>query len=253
MTTGSFSFVFRKFLFGLRAKKKCLIICFTYPLLYARRWVLFPVTQRKPTQGCYCTSECKLLYWWYNGQKRSHLPIFWLKILSNVSSSLSSRYFCITLRMLQTQGDGGEKWINSRHCYQTTEADTTRAKLRGYASLLPGLLFVILALVWASPCHLSPSSRAAGRAKHTGGLQGSRERNTLPWEQVIMRMRLGRINQLAHPTRPINTTAASTVHQRTEARLHLQGFTHKRRPCNSLAQPCVQKVPILHIFGVGGT
>lgn len=58
----------------------------------------------------------------------SNLPIFWLKILSNVSSSLSSRYFCITLRILQTWGDGGrgereENWINSHHRYQITEAD----------------------------------------------------------------------------------------------------------------------------------
>lgn len=61
-------------------------------------------------------------------------------------------------------GGEREKWINSCHCYQTTEADTTQAKLRGYASLLPGLLFVILALVWASPCHLSPSRGQGGKA-----------------------------------------------------------------------------------------
>lgn len=73
-------------------------------------------------------------------------------------------------------------------------------KLRGDVSLLPRLLFVILALVWASPRHLSPKQSRCREGKAHGRLQGSQERNTLPWEQVIMRVRLGRINQLAHPT-----------------------------------------------------
>ena len=42
------------------------------------------------------------------------LPIFWLKTLSNVSSSLSSRYFCITLRILETQSRDGSKLKKKR-------------------------------------------------------------------------------------------------------------------------------------------
>lgn len=46
----------------------------------------------------------------------------------------------------------------------------------------------------------------------------------LPWEQVIMRMRVGRMNQLAPPPPhgPINATPAPFIHQRKVARLHLQ-------------------------------
>lgn len=66
--------------------------------------------------------------------------------------------------------------------------------LEDYVSILPRLLSVIPAWVWASPRHLSPSSQSTGEAAV------ERERNMLPWEQVLMRMRLGRINQLARPT-----------------------------------------------------
>lgn len=99
-------------------------------------------------------------------------------------------------------GWGGEKRSGLIHTIviRSVRRMWREPKLRGYVSIPTRLLFVILAWVWTSPCHLSPSSQAAARANHRGGCRGSRERNTLPWEQVIMRMRLGRINQLAQPT-----------------------------------------------------
>lgn len=99
-------------------------------------------------------------------------------------------------------GGGGGERIGLIHTIVIRSLRRIRhkAKLRGYVSLLPRLPFVILALVWASPRHLSPKQSSCREGEARGRLQGSRERNTLPWEQVIMRVRLGRINQLAHPT-----------------------------------------------------
>lgn len=45
---------------------------------------------------------------WVNILLRHDLPIFWWKILSKVNSPLSSRYFCITLRILKEK-KGWEK------------------------------------------------------------------------------------------------------------------------------------------------
>lgn len=44
----------------------------------------------------------------------------------------------------------------------------------------------------------------------------------LPWEQVLMKMRAGRLNQLAPPHGPINTTPAAYIHERKVPRLHLR-------------------------------
>lgn len=52
--------------------------------------------------------------------------------------------------------------------------------LKDYVSILPRLLFVIPALVWASPCHLSPGSQTAGRAKHRGGCSGAGRETCFP-------------------------------------------------------------------------
>lgn len=73
-------------------------------------------------------------------EKNVHSPIFWLKILSKVSSSLSSRYFCITLRMLWTKGVGH---YTNTHMY-------THIYMVGFQLRL--LLRVIPASACASPC-----------------------------------------------------------------------------------------------------
>lgn len=52
--------------------------------------------------------------------------------------------------------------------------------LKDYVSIPPQLLFVIPALVWASPCHLSPSSQTAGRAKHRGGCSEAERETCFP-------------------------------------------------------------------------
>lgn len=75
------------------------------------------------------------------------------------------------------------------------------AKLRGDVSLLPWLLFCYpgLGLGLSSPPVPPQAVKLQGGQSTWEADRGSRERNTLPWEQVIMRVRLGRINQLAHP------------------------------------------------------
>lgn len=72
-------------------------------------------------------------------------------------------------------------------------------KLGDYVSILPELQLVIPALVWVSPLPPVPRAFKLREGEAHGRLQRSWERNKLPWEQVIMRTRLGRINQLAHP------------------------------------------------------
>lgn len=52
-----FFFVFIKFLFGLRAKKKCFIICFPLP---GDEWFFLSPRGIQPKAGNH-TSECKLL------------------------------------------------------------------------------------------------------------------------------------------------------------------------------------------------
>ena len=61
------------------------------------------------------------------GKGTGDSPIFWLKILSNVSSSLSSRYFCITLRMLREREGEKERGreTTSLYCGQTSTSYTT--------------------------------------------------------------------------------------------------------------------------------
>lgn len=49
--------------------------------------------------------------------------------------------------------------------------------LKDYVSVLPRLLSVIPARVWASPCHLSPSIQTTGRPKHRGGCSGAGEKH----------------------------------------------------------------------------
>lgn len=80
-------------------------------------------------------------------------------------------------------GEGGEKKrIGLIHTIviRSLRGIEHEAKLKDYASILPRLLFVILALVWASPCHLSPSSQTAGRAKHREGCRGAWRETSYP-------------------------------------------------------------------------
>lgn len=124
-----------------------------------------------------CTAEWKWLSWRFNGSKCSNLPIFWLKILSNVSSSLSSRYFCITLRMLPTWREGGggwekENWINFHRRYQIAEADTawTNARRLCFNPPSASVGYPGLGLGLSSP-------PVPEQSKHRGGCSGAGEKH----------------------------------------------------------------------------
>lgn len=94
--------------------------------------------------------------------------------LSPPDTSASRCEYC------EHEGMGEEKNIIHTIVNSSLRRIRHEAKLRGYVSILPRRLFVILALVWASPCHLSPSSQAAGRAKHPGGCREAERQTRCP-------------------------------------------------------------------------